>query len=144
MFVFLLTSHLPWLVVHCCLESCLMCVFSGVSVSLSPCRLPPVRGIFQARALEGAAISSSRGSSGPRDQIPVSCISGIGRWALDHRAWEVFKELYWKPKLRVTGNPGQTAPALRCLTPVSAPPCLWVCTFPTWEGKGRPFFLHFF
>ena len=33
-------------------------------------------GILQARKLEKFAISSSRGSSGPRDQIQVSCIAG--------------------------------------------------------------------
>ena len=35
-----------------------------------------VHGILQARILEWVAISSSRGSSGPRDQTPVSCIAG--------------------------------------------------------------------
>ena len=34
-----------------------------------------VRGIFQARILEWAAISFSRGYSQPRDQIRVSCIA---------------------------------------------------------------------
>ena len=32
--------------------------------------------IFQARTLEGVAIPFSRGSSQPRDQIRVSCITG--------------------------------------------------------------------
>ena len=40
-----------------------------------------VHGILQARILESVAISSSRGSSRPRDQIRVSC---IGRWILYH------------------------------------------------------------
>ena len=35
-----------------------------------------VHGIFQARILEWIAISLSRGSSQPRDQTPVSCITG--------------------------------------------------------------------
>ena len=35
---------------------------------------PSVHGISQARILEWAAISFSRGSSQPRDQTPVSCI----------------------------------------------------------------------
>ena len=42
-------------------------------------RSPPgssVYGIFQARILEWVAISFSRGSSWPKDQIPVSCIAG--------------------------------------------------------------------
>ena len=34
-----------------------------------------VHGIFQARVLEWGAISSSRGSSQPRDQTQVSCIA---------------------------------------------------------------------
>ena len=41
-----------------------------------------VRGIFQARILEWVAISSSRGSSQPRDQTWVSCVSCIGSWIL--------------------------------------------------------------
>ena len=36
-----------------------------------------VRGVFQARILEWVAISSSRGSSPPRDQTRVSCVSCI-------------------------------------------------------------------
>ena len=48
-----------------------------------------VCGIFQARILEWVAISSSRGSSGPWNRIPVSCISSTGRWILYHCAtWE--------------------------------------------------------
>ena len=36
-----------------------------------------LHGILQASILEWVAISSSRGSSQPRDQTPVSCISCI-------------------------------------------------------------------
>ena len=43
-----------------------------------------VRGILQARILEWIAISSSGGSSQPRDQTCVSCISCTGRWILYH------------------------------------------------------------
>ena len=48
------------------------------------CSLPGsyVHGIFQARVLQWVAISSSRGSSWPRDRTCVSCISWIGRWIL--------------------------------------------------------------
>ena len=42
----------------------------------------PVPGILQARVLEGVAISFSRGSSSPRDQTHISCISCIGKWTL--------------------------------------------------------------
>ena len=44
-----------------------------------------VHGIFQARILEQVAVSSSRGSSQPRDGTNASCIVGnlcIGRWIL--------------------------------------------------------------
>ena len=43
-----------------------------------------VCGLFQARILEWVAISSSRGSSPPRDQIHVSCISFIGQQIFYH------------------------------------------------------------
>ena len=45
-----------------------------------------VCGIFQARILEGVAISSSRGSLRPRDWIQISCVSCIGRQVLYHCA----------------------------------------------------------
>ena len=50
------------------------------------CSLPgsSVHGIFQERILKWIAISSSRGSSPPRDQIQVSYISCIGRLVLYH------------------------------------------------------------
>ena len=41
-----------------------------------------VHGIFQARILEWVAISFSRESSQPRDQIHISCASCIGRQIL--------------------------------------------------------------
>ena len=51
-----------------------------------------VHGIFQARILEWVAISSSRGSSQPRDRTCVSC---IGRWILYHWVtWEGPTMLY--------------------------------------------------
>ena len=51
------------------------------------CNLPGslAHGIPQARILEWAAISSSRGSSRPRDWTRVPCISGIGRLILQHK-----------------------------------------------------------
>ena len=45
-----------------------------------------VRGISQARILKWVAISSSRGSSWPRDQTCVSCVSCIRRQVLFHWA----------------------------------------------------------
>ena len=50
------------------------------------CSLPgsSVHGILPARILEWVAISSSKGSSLPRDWTRVSCVSCIGRWILYH------------------------------------------------------------
>ena len=70
-----------------CAPSCLtLC-------NLMECSLPAssVLGISQARILEWVAISSSRGSSWPRDGTQVSC---IGRWVLYHWAtWEALFKL---------------------------------------------------
>ena len=54
-----------------CAQSCLT-LFDPMD-----CSLPgsSVHGIFQARTLEWVAISSSRGSSQPRDRTQVSCIA---------------------------------------------------------------------
>ena len=41
-----------------------------------------VHGISQARILEQVVISSSRGSSLPRDRTRISCVSCVGRWIL--------------------------------------------------------------
>ena len=52
------------------------------------CSLPgsSVNGIFQARILEWVAISSSRGSSRPRDRTHIFYIYLIGRWIFNHCA----------------------------------------------------------
>ena len=70
-----------------------MCMWSVTQSCLtlwSPmdCRSPTssVHGISQARILEQVAISSSRGSSWPRDRTCLSCISCIGRQILYHCA----------------------------------------------------------
>ena len=43
-----------------------------------------VHGILQARTLQWVAMPSSRGSSQPRDQTHISCVSCIGRQVLYH------------------------------------------------------------
>ena len=71
------TSHLPC--VHAkSLQSC------PTLCDLVDCSPPSscVHGILQARILEWVAISSSRGSSWPRDWTQVSYVSCIGRWVL--------------------------------------------------------------
>ena len=65
-----------------------VCMLSCIRLYPIECSLPcsSVHGISQARILEWVAMSSSRGSSLPRDQIQVS---RIGRWVLYHWAtWE--------------------------------------------------------
>ena len=53
-----------------------------------------VHGIFWARILEGVAISFSRGSSQPRDQIHVSCVSCNDRQILYYCAtWDPLEYL---------------------------------------------------
>ena len=66
----------------------------GSSVHVIPgkntdvCMFSSVHGVFQARILVWIAISSSRGSSWPRDWTHIYCIS---RWILYHYAtWEPY------------------------------------------------------
>ena len=55
---------------------------------------PSVYGIFQARILQWVVVSFSRGSSWPRDQTRVSCISYKARWILYHWVtWEAMSVL---------------------------------------------------
>ena len=66
--------------VRVCLQSCLtLCSPTDDSP-----RGSSVRGISQARILEWVAISSSRGSSRPKDQTHISYVSCIGRQVLYH------------------------------------------------------------
>ena len=60
------------------LARCVLCAQSLNLCNPVDCSPPgsSVHGIFQARILEWVAISSSRGSSQPRDQTWVSCIAG--------------------------------------------------------------------
>ena len=61
-----------------------MCSVMSHSLGLHGLQAPGSsgHGIFQARILERVAISFSRGSTRHRDQICVSCVSGIERWIL--------------------------------------------------------------
>ena len=67
-------------------------VYSAMSDSLQPhgLYLPPPYPAPQStefsRILDWVAISYSKGSSLPRDQTHISCISCIGRWILYHQA----------------------------------------------------------
>ena len=78
-----------------CTRMCVYaCVISHVWLFVTPwtvaCRAPLSTGILQGRILEWAAVSSSGGSSWPRDQTYVSCASCNGRQVLYRCAtWEV-------------------------------------------------------
>ena len=81
-----------------CAQSCLtLC-------HLVDCSLPgsSVYGISQARILGWVAISSFSGSSQPRDQTRVSCVSCIGRGILYHwTTWEArYEECYLLKELK--------------------------------------------
>ena len=70
-YLLLVTIWKAWTHAQSCPTLChsMDCTLSGFSV----------HGIFQARILEWVAISFSRGSSRPRDQTCVSCVSCTGR-----------------------------------------------------------------
>ena len=75
-----------------CLCCCGACPIKSNFYDLMNCSPPgsSVHGILQARILAWVAISSSRGSSRPRDRTWVCCVSCIGRRVLYHqnRSWE--------------------------------------------------------
>ena len=76
-----------------------VCVLSRVWLLCDPidCSLPglSVHGISQARIVEWAAISYSRGFSPPRDLTHLSCVSCIGMWILYHcTTWKAHKNWY--------------------------------------------------
>ena len=74
----------------------LLCVLGSACLTLCDpmnCSSPgsPVAWISQGKILEWVAISSSRGSSWPRDRTRVSCVSCFGRRILHHWAtWEAW------------------------------------------------------
>ena len=64
-----------------CLCACSVCLILCDPINCGPAG-SSVHGIFQERIGEWVAISFSRGSSQPRDQSQVSCVSCIGRQIL--------------------------------------------------------------
>ena len=80
-------GHLEHLITVCCgiITVCCCCLVTKLCLCLTVCDpldcRPPsssVQGISQARILEWVVISFSRGSSPPRDQTCISCVSRIG------------------------------------------------------------------
>ena len=114
----------PTLLVQCSVTQSCLTLWDPMDCS------PPgssVHGILQAGILEWVAISSSRGSSQPRDQIHVSCISCIGRQLLYHWAtWEVSTH----PSLE-----NQNRGFCPCFSLAASPPN-WPWYFPKWPCTG--------
>ena len=71
---------------HCRIPWCVLAQSNLTLCDPMDCGPPgsSVHGVLHARILEWVAISSSRGSSQPRDRIPISSISSVGRWILYH------------------------------------------------------------
>ena len=89
--------------------SYLFCYFFESCPSLCnsmDCHLPgsSVHGILQARMLEWVAISSSRGSSQPRDQTHVSCLAGGFFLPLSHlgKPHHIYNCLLFTPLLSLS------------------------------------------
>ena len=72
-----------WVLCILCAKLCQLCPTLCDPMDYSPLG-SSVHGILQARILEWVAMSSSRGSSWPRDQTHVSYVSCLGRWVLYH------------------------------------------------------------
>ena len=61
-----------------------------------------LHGTSQARILEWVAISFSRGSSWPRDQTHICCVSYIGRQTFLPLSYQGSPKIYWKTKYKLT------------------------------------------
>ena len=109
---------LPWRPV--CYQLAIgVCECSVVSESFAiPCAVahqaPLSMGLFQSRMLEWTAISSSRGSSQPRDQTPISC---TGRRVLYH--WATIGGLIVNTSPRQVPSQGVPILPLSLLGPLS-------------------------
>ena len=73
--ILVLSLALVW--ASACIHACSVMSSSLWSYGLYSLPDSSVHGISQARILEWVTISSSRGSSWPRDRTPVSCVSCI-------------------------------------------------------------------
>ena len=103
------------------------------------CSLPSssVGGIIQAKILEWVAISSSRGSSQPRDRTHVSCISCIGKHVLYqqcHLGTKLASKLVCKDEKNKTKTKADTATTKNSTLPLPnsvfgsiTKSCLGVC-----------------
>ena len=94
-----IVPHLLYLSFFLWYKHAAVCVLSRVWLLCDPmdCSLPglSVHGISQARILEWAAISHSRGFCPPKDLTHLSCVSCIDTWILYHcTTWKAHKNRY--------------------------------------------------
>ena len=99
-----------------------------MSDSVRHCGLQPAR-LFRpwdspARILEQPAMPSSRGSSQPRDQTHISCLTCIGRWILHHEChlgtWFIFFPFLYHLRTLVSLN--STYPSPDYIADILLPP----------------------
>ena len=94
------SSQIPQHATGVCIQS-----LSRVQLFATPTDYNPpgssVCGVLQASRLEWVAISSSRGSSQPRDRTRICCVSCFGRQVFNHwttwDTWNGNKPYYWVP-----------------------------------------------
>ena len=86
----------------CCAKSLQSCLTCCNPVDCSPPG-SSVHGISQARALKWVAIPISSGSSWPRGQAYVSCVSWIGREVLYH--WATWEATIYSNIILINSNP---------------------------------------
>ena len=91
-----------------------------------------VLGILQARIMEWVAVTSSRGSSRPRDRIPVHCIAGrfFAIWAT--------KEAHRQQYLGSNLSSACGWPWTSCLDSVSLLSHLWDTSAYVWRRRWHP------
>ena len=122
----------------CCAQSCpTLC--NPVDFSLPG---SSVHGIFQARVLEWVAISYSRGSSRPRDQTCISCVSCIGKRILYHCATREDLEYYTVTKKSLPSTYYHicwiSSPSIYEILPQAKLLCVWKLISVTTNLKNVP------
>ena len=100
---FPLSQELLWSVSQS--VSCFSCVRLFATLWTVACQGPLSMGILQARILEWVVISSCRGSSQPRDQTLMSCVSCTLAFFTTSATWETLVSIVivcWKPNFTLS------------------------------------------
>ena len=115
-FSFLWLCQMAFSILIPCMLSCFSCVPFFATPWTIARQAPLSLGCLQARTLELAAVSSSKGSSQPRDRSFVSYVSHMGRlFFITSASWEAWPGIKPRPSaVRVpsptTGPPGNPLP----------------------------------